>query len=49
VPAGGTSSANYSKREIRHILALVAALGQAERLNLYLKRTAFTNHTPALG
>jgi hypothetical protein len=32
VPAGGTSAANYSKREIRHILALGAVIEQAERL-----------------
>jgi hypothetical protein len=32
VPAGGTSAANWYQREIRHVLVLRAALGQAERL-----------------
>jgi hypothetical protein len=32
VPAGGTSAANCYQREIRHVLALRAALGQAKRL-----------------
>jgi hypothetical protein len=30
VPAGGISAADYSEREIRHILALGAAIGQAD-------------------
>ena len=30
--AGGTSAANYWEREIRHVLVLKAALGQAMRL-----------------
>jgi hypothetical protein len=30
VPAGGTSAANYRERELRHILVLEAALGQAD-------------------
>jgi len=32
LPADGISAANYSKREVRHVLVLWAAFGQVERL-----------------